>query len=102
MISKVALALAIMLAAATACIWTVRERTGSSKMACIGFLKQLEGAKASWALEHKKSKTDVPTWRDLIGQDKYIRDMPQCPHGGSYTLHSVAEDPTCSCGHKLR
>ena len=100
MASKIAIGLAIMLAASAACIWTIRVRS-SAKTHCIAFLKQLEGAKATWTLEHKKRKTDVPTWHDLIGKDKYIRDMPQCPYGGSYTLHSIAEKPTCSCGHRL-
>jgi len=69
---------------------------------CINNLKQLDGAKEQWALEMKKKPQDSATFADLIGADKYIRNMPVCPAGGQYTLHSIAEVPTCNMpGHQL-
>jgi prepilin-type N-terminal cleavage/methylation domain-containing protein len=83
----------------------VKARTASQKNACIANLKQIDGAKASWALEQKKTTTDTPQDTDLFGSTSYIRDKPDCPGGGSYTLDTVANKPTCSlsstAGHSI-
>ena len=80
----------------------VKARTASQKNACITNLKQLEGAKATWALENKKSNSDSPVDTDLFGSDKYIRDKPACPGGGTYSLEPVSDKPTCTVtGHTL-
>src|SRR5262245_55656077 len=63
---------------------------------CLSMLKQLDGAKQTWALEHGKSTNNVPTDSDLYGTDKYIRDQLLCPGGGTYTIGRVGEDPRCS------
>lgn len=76
--------------------WFIRARSQSAYADCIVLLKQIDGAKATWAFEHKKQDSDVPTWADLLGHDRYIRAMPVCPQGGSYTLGPVAERPRCS------
>src|SRR5262247_3983128 len=74
----------------------VKARAASQKNACIANLKQIEGAKANWALENKKQNTDVPGTADLYGTDKYIRIEPECPGGGVYTIGTVSEVPTCT------
>src|SRR3954466_15889218 len=82
----------------------VKARTASQKNACIANLKQLDGAKATWALEQKKVSTDTPQDSDLFGSTQYIRDKPECPGGGTYTLDVVANKPSCSLansGHSL-
>src|SRR5207248_2362754 len=82
----------------------VKARTASQKNACIANLKQVDGAKATWALEQKKTTTDTPSDSDLFGATQYIRDKPVCPGGGAYTLNDVATRPTCSqsaAGHSL-
>ncbi len=80
----------------------VKARTASQKNACIANLKQVEGAKATWALEMKKVNTDTPVDGDLFGTDKYIREKPNCPGGGTYTLARVDAKPTCTvAGHTL-
>jgi prepilin-type N-terminal cleavage/methylation domain-containing protein len=82
----------------------VKARTASQKNACIANLKQIQGAKANWALENKKVDTDTPATTDLYGATAYIRTAPTCPGGGTYTLGNVATDPTCSLsasGHAL-
>jgi hypothetical protein len=63
---------------------------------CIGNLRQLDGAKESWALENRKTQTDTPTWNDLIGSDKYIMHPVTCPGNGSYTLGNMSQKPMCS------
>src|SRR5881409_868085 len=71
----------------------VKARTASQKNACIANLKQIDGAKATWALEQKKTNTDSPGTTDLYGSSNYIRDEPTCPGGGSYTLGNVQTKP---------
>ena len=64
--------------------------------ACIANLKQIDGGKATWALENKKTGSDVPTGEELFGEQAYIRDKPVCPAGGAYLLRSVDSKPSCT------
>ena len=82
----------------------VKARTASQKSACIANLKQIDGAKATWALENKKTSADTPGTTDLYGATKYIRDEPTCPGGGTYSILAVDTKPACSLaadGHTL-
>ena len=82
----------------------VRARTASQKSACIANLKQIDGAKATWALENKKTAANTPTTGDLYGTTAYIRDEPSCPGGGTYAINAVDSKPTCTLfgsGHTL-
>src|SRR3954466_9955869 len=80
----------------------VTARKKAQRQACISTLKAIEGAKANWALDYKKGDGDVPNEGDLFGGDKYIEKKPTCPAGGTYTLGTVREKPTCSVeGHGL-
>src|SRR6266496_6340869 len=68
----------------------VKARTASQKNACIANLKQISGAKHCWALENKKTSTDVPVDSDLFGSTSYIRVKPECPGTTTpYTLGDV-------------
>ena len=71
----------------------VKARAASQKNACIANLKQMDGAKATWALEQKKLVTDTPVDSDLFGSTQYIRDKPDCPGGGTYNLQNVGTKP---------
>ena len=78
-----------------------RARYGSP-VACTSNLRMFDAAKATWAMENKKSNSDVPTDADLFGQNSYVREKPPCPVGGTYTLGSVGTKPRCSIpGHTL-
>src|SRR3954462_14512905 len=82
----------------------VKARAASQKNACIANLKQMDGAKATWALEQKKVVTDTPVDTDLFGSTQYIRDKPECPGGGTYSLDVVGNKVSCSlaaAGHSL-
>ncbi|HEU0009659.1 MAG TPA: prepilin-type N-terminal cleavage/methylation domain-containing protein [Verrucomicrobiae bacterium] len=80
----------------------VKARENAQKNACIANLKQIDGAKATWAREHKKTNTDIPTAGDLYGSAYYIRDQPFCPANGIYTLREVQLKPLCDiAGHRL-
>ena len=74
----------------------VKARTSSQRNACMANLKQMDGAKASWALEQKKVGADTPVDSDIFGATAYIRDKPSCPGGGSYTLGTVDTRVACS------
>src|SRR6185369_10329208 len=76
----------------------VKARGASQKNACIANLKQVAGAKASWAMEQKKNNSDTPVNTDLYGSTAYIRDEPSCPGGGAYTIGQVDAQPLCSLG----
>ena len=81
----------------------IKAREASQQKSCIANLKQIDGAKATWAMENKKASTDSPVESDLYGPTVYIRDTPSCPGSGTYTIGSVSEKPTCvgTVGHSL-
>ena len=80
----------------------VKARTSSQQKACIANLKQIDGGKATWAMENKKTTTDTPSTTELYGSNNYIRDEPTCPGGGTYTLGDVGTKPACDvAGHTL-
>jgi hypothetical protein len=68
--------------------------------ACLNNLRQLDGAKQQWALENRKTVTDIPTEKEV---SVYLKDgIPKCPAGGTYTLLALDSAPTCSvAGHAL-
>ncbi len=63
---------------------------------CINHLKQIQGAKMTWAMEEGKSTNDTPTSSDLFGPSRYIAQMPSCGNGGTYTLGKVGDMPQCT------
>ena len=80
----------------------VKARENAQKNACIANLKQIDGAKATWALEQKKGNTDTPASTDLFGAANYIRDEPTCPStGAAYPMVTVATKQTCPTGTTL-
>jgi len=69
--------------------------------ACIANLKLIDAAKLQWALLNNKAEDAIPTAQDLL---PYFKDrvFPVCPSGGTYTINSVGQAPTCSIpGHAL-
>ena len=77
----------------------VKARNSAQQNACINNLRQLDAAKQQWALENRKPATETPTENDL---KPFLKGMPSCPAGGTYTLHQLSEAPTCDhVGHKL-
>lgn len=75
----------------------VKARANSQQNACIANMKQLDGAKATWALEQKKNNGDTPgLLADLIGANNYIRVEPKCPSGVvSYVMTAVDAQTAC-------
>ena len=83
----------------------VKARSLSQKSACIENMRQIFGAKATWALEYRHNVGDTPEDTDLFGIAAYIRQKPECPAGGDYLLEPVDTKPKCSfaatAGHTL-
>jgi hypothetical protein len=46
-------------------------------------------------LENNKELTDAPTEDEVLALLR-DRQLPTCPAGGSYTIETVGESPTCS------
>ncbi|NQU44225.1 hypothetical protein HQ520_13125 [bacterium] len=68
---------------------------------CAENLLKLDAAKEQYALEANLSEGTAVEMSDLVGMDKYLRQIPICPNGGTYTLGVLGQDPTCSCGATL-
>ena len=74
----------------------LKARTSSQRVACVMNLKAMDGAKSTWALDAHKGDTDVPTDADLFGPTSFIREKPNCPANGLYSLNAVNTKPACS------
>src|SRR6266850_1968484 len=74
----------------------VKARTVAQTQACRANLRSIQAAKQSWAVDNKKKAIDSPSETELFGANRYMQDEPRCPAGGSYSLNSVGEEPTCS------
>jgi len=80
----------------------VKARDTAQHNSCISNLRLIDVAKQQWAVDNKKQNTDTPTWSDLKPYLGRNGAMPACPQGGTYTIGSVGEKPTCSiAGHAL-
>jgi len=74
--------------------WARVDRT--SRRSCYATMRMIEGAKVTWLMDHQKATNDMLTWNDLVGPERYLQEIPQYPHGGTYTLGRVSDPPTCS------
>ena len=80
----------------------IKSRVRSTQIACINNLRQIDAAKAQWALEAKKLTSALPTDADLFGVGLYLKKKPECPAGGKYTLDIVSNPASCDQpGHNL-
>jgi hypothetical protein len=77
----------------------VRTRSTSAPNACINNLRQIDGAKQQWALENRKSDSDVPTIADIV---PYLAREMRCPQGMAtdtflslYEIGAVTNLPKC-------
>jgi prepilin-type N-terminal cleavage/methylation domain-containing protein len=82
----------------------VRARTTSQMNACINNLRQIDGAKQQWALEHQATGTAQPGGTDIqpyMGRGS-AGGLPFCPADStqnfstSYTLGDCQTAPTCN------
>ena len=75
------------------------RRNGCTK-ACIHNMRQMEGAKEEYAMEYNKSVGDPIDWDKIV--PSYLKEEPECPAGGLYTLFPIGDMVDCSfTGHDL-
>ncbi|MEY2428340.1 MAG: type pilus assembly protein PilA [Verrucomicrobiota bacterium] len=82
----------------------VRARTTSQQNACINNLRQIDGAIQQYALENKQAPGGAVTTANLLPYIKLTSagTLPACPGGGTYTVSSNTNVPTCNItGHAL-
>ena len=72
----------------------IKARDNARLRACVANLKQIDSGKQQWAMEKKKLGTDTPFVSDLTPD--YVKDYPNCPSGGTYTINQVDTNPSCS------
>jgi len=72
----------------------VKARETAQKTACIGNLKQIQGAVQVWAIDQNKTGTDTPGTGDLV--DNYLKRWPVCPKtGAAYSPVAVSAEVAC-------
>ena len=74
----------------------LRAREGSRAKACQHNLLQIVGAKERWAMDNHRGADDEPTHALL--SPYYIRAVPICPSGGTYTPRRLRDTPICTVG----
>lgn len=74
----------------------MRQRLTSAQRACQENLYKIDGAKEAWALETGQGAIAAPTEAMLYGETLFVRATPVCPSGGSYSINTLAERPSCS------
>ena len=80
--------------ASIATVGVVNTRNNAAKYACVGNLREIESAKAIWAIMEEKAATDRPEWDDLV--PTYLKKQPACPSNGYYIIGPVNIVPVCS------
>lgn len=68
----------------------------SQAISCGANLKAIEGAKAVWMLENRKTDRDEPPPSALFGPGTTMESLPQCHGGGTYRIGTCGEPPSCS------
>jgi hypothetical protein len=84
--------------------WTtktiIRARTTRAMNACVNNLRQIQGTKEQWGIDHQMPANAIPTWADIqpyLGRGP-DGTLPHCPDGGVYIIGRVNEAPKCSIG----
>ena len=106
-IVTIPIALVFLLLAGIAIPSAIPARPAAQRNACIFNLRAIQDAKIDWSREKNKESTDVPSPADLYATEHtsgFLRGPLSCPRGGTYTIGSVGQDPTCTfsnLGHRL-
>jgi len=77
----------------------IKARAISQKNACIANLKQIDGAVNTWALERQKVNGDPIDSDQLFGSTNYVKSIPNCPAGGTYSYNEVGDQVQVECSY---
>lgn len=75
-----------------------KNREVAQRNTCISNLRVIDTAKQLWGMESGKHDADEPDVADLVGAGLYLKQMPKCPGGGSYSFATIGEYPECDLG----
>jgi hypothetical protein len=80
-----------------------RLNASSWRYVCKSQLKQIDGAKATWADDrHITNENTVVPVTELYGRTNYILHEEFCPQGGTYQIGLLGQKPRCTLpGHTL-
>lgn len=75
----------------------LRARENARGRACQENLSKIDGAKEQYAIEKKIGNNEAVDMDDLANADGtgYLKSVPTCPAGGTYTEGNIGTDPTC-------
>lgn len=77
----------------------VRARQSSNSRACVKNLSTIANAKEQYAMDNNLSAgATMPALASLCGPTNYIKQTPECPASGTYSVNNLSTDPTCSVG----
>ena len=64
---------------------------------CRDNLEQIDVSKDLYALDYNMTNgQSIPGGiKTLVGPQAYIKKMPRCPKGGTYTINPIGINPTC-------
>ena len=76
----------------------VRAREQGFARGCSSNLKEIQTAVAQYAMEnHLPQGAPIPDWVGaLVGNGSYLKNLPECPEKGSYTVTNIDNEPTCT------
>jgi prepilin-type N-terminal cleavage/methylation domain-containing protein len=76
----------------------IKARETSRSKSCVANLKQIEAAKEQWCMDNRQGSSASPGTADLYGTTNYVKNTPDCPSGGTYSIGDMSTRPTCSIG----
>ena len=76
----------------------LKARETSRTKTCVANLREIEAAKEQWAMENGQGASATPTQAQLAGANGYIKNWPNCPSSGTYTINDMSTNPACSVG----
>jgi len=77
----------------------LNSRISTYQKSCVENLHMLDSAKEQWAMANKKEPGDAVAATDLV--PTFLRAIPNCPAGGTYTLQNIGTSPTCTISTHL-
>jgi hypothetical protein len=84
---------------ATGAHWFHRARnTAACSSGCLNNLRLIEGAKDQWAIEYHRTNREAVSVSDITPYIKF--GLPVCPEGGTYSIHAIGINATCSLAGK--
>ncbi|MGC4044669.1 MAG: prepilin-type N-terminal cleavage/methylation domain-containing protein [Armatimonas sp.] len=82
----------------------VRARETARAKSCAQNLRVIEVAKDQYMMDYNLPRSVSISESNIIGPSSYIKENPQCPSNGTYTIGKGNEEAICNFGgaHNLR